>query len=288
MKPKKIVLFGGSGFLGSQLLKSFPRTIIISPTHREVDLTNQVETIRFLEKEQPTNIIYAAGIAKIDAAEKEPNLTYKLNFQIPREISHFAEKNKIRFFYISTDAVFDGYGRKYIFTENDLPNARTIYGKSKLQGETVVLEASPQSCIIRLITLFGINYTRANFLTTMIAKLKNNETFTGITDQLRNPLLVDIAAQGIALIVDNNLSGIYHLGSLDTDSNYQLLIKTASKFHLNVSLIKPITYGEFMQGKSGYRKKKSVLDCTKFNRLSCKKILRTIDDSIEQLFQSTL
>lgn len=43
--------------------------------------------------------------------------------------------------YISTDYVFDG--KKPPYEESDAPNPLNTYGKTKLQGEKVTLEASP-------------------------------------------------------------------------------------------------------------------------------------------------
>lgn len=43
--------------------------------------------------------------------------------------------------YISTDYVFDG--TKPPYSESDTPNPLNMYGKTKLQGEQVTLEASP-------------------------------------------------------------------------------------------------------------------------------------------------
>ena len=46
MNDKKILIFGGSGLLGSQLVKTFPSDIVLSPTHKEIDLINKQIRLR--------------------------------------------------------------------------------------------------------------------------------------------------------------------------------------------------------------------------------------------------
>lgn len=286
MNSKKILLLGGSGFLGSRLKKWFPSNFIFSPTHTELDLLQIRDVHKFIERLQPDGIIYSAGITRIDVAEMNSRLTYLLNYQTPKNISKFVSRKKIPFVYISTDAVFDGYRNKYIFSETDIPKAKSIYGLSKLKGEEAVLEISPNNAIARLITLYGIHPTKQSFVMRMLENLKKNQSFAGVIDQIQNPLQVDIAGKAIAFIVKHKLKGIYHLGALDSDSNYNFLLRIASKFNLNTSLVKKVTFADFMKNKKGHRKKKSILLCEKFATISQNKILEDLDASIQKLFET--
>ena len=83
----------------------------------------------------PDKIIYCAGISSMDFAQKNKSITNNLNNKIPGLIAKFAAKNNIAFYFISTDAVFDGYKNKFEFTENDKTKAKSIYGISKEKGE---------------------------------------------------------------------------------------------------------------------------------------------------------
>ena len=152
---KKVLIFGGSGLLGSTLQRQFPPKSVIKPTHKELDLLNTVDVLKFIEKKQPTTIIYAAGITKIDEAEKNSLLAFRLNYHIPEIIACHASKMSISLIYISTDAVFDGYANKYRFLETDIPKALSVYGKSKLRGEEAILTTSAKNSVIRLIKLFS-------------------------------------------------------------------------------------------------------------------------------------
>lgn len=279
MALKKILIFGGSGFLGSTILKVDNK--LVAPPKSKLDLNNTKEIFEYIYKLMPEKIIYCAGISSMDFAQKNKSLTNKLNNKIPGLIAKFTSKNNISFYYISTDAVFDGYKKKFEFTEFDKTRAKSVYGVSKEKGEFSVLKFK-KTTVLRIINLFG-NGNNKNFIQRMIDNLSNNKEFPGIIDQINNPLNVKIAANSILFAVNNNLEGIYNLGALNSESNYNLLIKAANQLKLDSKLIKKISFDDFMKGKISYRKKKSVLITNKFHEKSNKNILKTIDDSITYL-----
>ena len=282
MKKRKVLLFGGNGFLGSKLIKEL-KNDIAAPSHTELDLLKINNVFRAIEKIRPDFIIYSAGITKIDAAEVDQDLALTLNEKIPGKIAKFISPQNIPFIYVSSDAVFDGYKKKYQFAEDDKTNPKTNYGISKLKGEEAVLRANENNTVIRLITLFGIDYHRPNFLTKTLNNLKANKQVFGITDQMQNPTEVNTAARAISFIVGKQLNGICHVGSLDWDTNYNFMMRFAFKFGLNQSLIKKISFEEFMKSKNAYRKKKSVLLCNKLSKISNNTLLKTIDESFDSL-----
>jgi dTDP-4-dehydrorhamnose reductase len=286
IKQQRILIFGGSGFLGSELIYQLKQHIVIAPNHHELDLLDINRVYQKIETTQPDVIIYSAGITKIDAAEANKELAFLLNAKIPEKISSFASKHKIRCIYISTDAVFDGTKRKFIFSESDPPVAKSIYGLSKLLGESAVLSKNSHNTIVRLITLYGIDLAHPNFITKIYYDLKKNKKVYGITDQIQNPLFIKIAAEAISSVINKNLTGIYHLGALDYCTNYHFVVKFAEKLNLNTNLIQKVTYNEFFKEKVTNRRKKSVLTCNKFVDDSKSNILRSYESSIEYMISS--
>jgi len=78
-KDSKIYLAGHTGLVGSAIyrkLKSEGYTNIITRTHKELDLTNQVKTQQFFEKEKPEYVFFAA--AKVGGIQA--NNTYPADF----------------------------------------------------------------------------------------------------------------------------------------------------------------------------------------------------------------
>lgn len=102
-----------------------PKTILC-------DVTQIEELKKIIIKERPKIIVNCIGIL-LKAADKFRSNTIFLNAYLPHKLAEFAKKINAKLIHISTDCVFDG--RKGYYTEDDLPNPKDLYGKSKMLGE---------------------------------------------------------------------------------------------------------------------------------------------------------
>lgn len=286
MNNNNILLLGGSGFLGSFIQKEFKSNSILAPSHNLLDLHDLTQIVTYINKNDISYIIYAAGITRINEAQNNRDEAMLLNYEIPTKIAEYATKMNIRFCYISTDAVFDGYDEKYIFKETDIPKTKSIYGTSKMQAERSILSNNSDHCVLRLITLYGLYHKKPNFISEFIKKLRNGQTYLGIVDQIQNPTYVVSAARAVIYAVKNDLHGIYHIGALDSETNYNFLSKAAAIFHLDQNLIQQIEYAKLMKEQALFRKKDSVLLCGKFDTVSNHSILQTLDKSLAELHET--
>lgn len=282
---RKILLFGGSGLVGSglkQLLSD--RFKIIAPSHTEVDVIHKEGVIRILEQVHPSNIIYAVGLASIDKAEQDPTLAYLLNAKAASIISEKAKSLNIPVLYFSTNAIFDGTKSTEAYQETDKPNPKSIYGKSKLLGEESILANSSKNCVARIIMPYSPTITkRKNFAILALEALKRGEEFYGITDQIINPIYIDDLAEAIHLLIEANASGVYHLGAKDYLTNFEFIKKLAIRFNLDEDLVKGISFEEFFEAKKAPRTKFCWLDTHKFRKKFGKDILHTTDEGMKLL-----
>jgi dTDP-4-dehydrorhamnose reductase len=85
---------------------------------------------------QPEVIVNCIGIVKQRAEAADPIKAITVNSLFPHHIFAATRHLGVRLIHISTDCVFSGQlGRPY--TEDDLEDARDVYGRSKLMGEPV-------------------------------------------------------------------------------------------------------------------------------------------------------
>ena len=148
----RILILGGDGMLGHQLLKHFrgaheTRVTLRQPlteytAHDLFSTMNALGSVDARDFERirqitldfcPDAIINAIGIVKQRAASAESIASIEINSLLPHRLSLLCGQHGIRLVHMSTDCVFSG--RRGNYSEVDTPDAIDIYGRSKLLGE---------------------------------------------------------------------------------------------------------------------------------------------------------
>jgi dTDP-4-dehydrorhamnose reductase len=192
---------------------------------------------RLLDQTQPDWVIHCAALANVDACEANPVLAQQSNSDLPFLLATHVARGGARLVHISTDAVFDG--RKGNYTEEDEPNPLGVYAHTKLEGERRVAQADPHAIITR-VNLFGWSISGNRSLGEFfVNNLSAGKRVMGFTDIVFCPLLANHLAQILIKMLENDLSGLYHVVSRECLSKYAFGLRVADKFGLNSSLITP-------------------------------------------------
>lgn len=288
-KTLKILVFGGSGLVGSRISQLLGiKYKIIAPSRLQVDVTNKDKTEQIIKKSNPDYIIYAAGLTNVDKAENYPKIAFSLNAKAPALIAKYTASMDIPMLYFSTDAVFDGTKSNKPYVEEDKPQPISEYGKSKLLGEQQVLYASKKNCIARIIMVYSHDFTKKKlFVQIALDALRKKEKLFGVIDQIINPIYVDDVVEAVDLLIKSESNGIYHLGSTDYVTNYEFVKKLAKIFDLDERLVSKISFDEFFKGKLAPRTKFCWLDTSKFRKKFGNNMLHSTDEGIS-LFKKNL
>ena len=138
-KNKKVLLLGGTGNLGSAIVRSRIFKNIISPSKRDLNILSRSSIKKFLKKENFDLIINCAAMARMKECEKNASQAIKININgttnLVDEILNYENKN-LRFVHISTDAVYPSIKGNY--SENDQLGPHNVYGWTKLASEHLV------------------------------------------------------------------------------------------------------------------------------------------------------
>ena len=110
----------------------------------DLDVTDTDEVLRFGEMNRPDIIINCSGMTDISSCEENPSQAFKVNALGARNLAIVAAKMQAKMVQLSTDDVFDGKSTEP-YTEFDITNPGTVYGKSKLAGENYVKEFTTQT-----------------------------------------------------------------------------------------------------------------------------------------------
>jgi len=203
----KVVLFGSEGMLGTELKLAFFNHDIACYDKKDLDITNYHKVYGLLERIKPDIVINSAAYTDVDGCETNIQLAISVNGIAVGNIARVCKKINAVLVYISTDYVFNGENRRG-YAEEDKPYPINVYGKSKLLGESELRKNTDKFLIIRTSWLYGKN--GKNFVKTVLS-IKAEEKLSVVNDQFGCPTYAKDFAQGIAKLINDNKSGIYHL-----------------------------------------------------------------------------
>lgn len=243
-----ILIVGKSGQLSTSLGKSgLERLIRIG---RPVIDFDQPETLnRAFAAVQPTAVVNAAAWTAVDMAEKEPEAATRANRDGPQYLAMLCARSKIPFIHVSTDYVFDGE-KKAPYVESDLVSPRSVYGRTKAEGEKAVIAANPSSIILR--TSWVYSAFSENFVRTMLQIGAHAPCLRVVADQKGSPTSADDLAQVILSILatlertdrKDVYAGVYHACGGGAATWYELathVLQEATQYGRPMPEVIPIT-----------------------------------------------
>ena len=293
----KVIILGAGGQLGSDLTSLLNvKYQIFSFNKKQLNLLNKLELLKIITKISPNIIINAAAYTKVDSAEKEKDLAFKINFESVKTIAKLASDLGIYFIHYSTDYVFDGE-KKLPYLETDQPNPINVYGLSKVLGEESIVSLKCSYIIFR--TSWNIGAYGNNFVKSIINLAKNKKEIGVVMDQRGVPTTTSFISRVTLEAIDAIQkkkpwrSGIYHLTPSGNTNWYEmskLVILSAKKNNLNlkadISNLFPIRSSDY--NENVLRPKNSLLNNKKLSKELSFKIPNWKYDFIETVNKITL
>ena len=209
---KKILVTGANGQLGSEikmLAPNYPHFDFIFTDIEDFPL-DQSEVIQTnFKRIHPDIVINCAAYTAVDKAEQDTVVADAINHLAIATLADLCSESGAKLVHISTDYVFDG-SSPVAYKEEDAPNPKSVYGVTKLAGETACLKNCPESIIIR--TAWVYSEFGNNFVKTMLRLMTERDTLNVVNDQVGSPTYAADLAEVILTILDSSKweSGIYH------------------------------------------------------------------------------
>jgi len=205
----KVLVTGINGQLGFDLLKRL-KTLGFDANgveRKHFDITDREAVSKYIEHEKPELIVHCGAYTKVDQAEEEKELCYKVNLEGTKNIAEAAKAVGAKLVYVSTDYVFDGAGNAP-HLESAKTNPVNYYGYTKELGEQAVQSLLEEYYIVRTSWLYGLNGN--NFVKTMLKLAESKDELSVVNDQVGSPTYTGDLAQFIADLVQTDQFGIYH------------------------------------------------------------------------------
>jgi len=248
----KILIIGGSGFIGTNLLQYFRKQansdleftylknkIPFSNGHK-LDITENDKTIKLISKINPDVVIHTVALTNVDLCETDNALADSINVVGTQNVVDGCKITKSKIAYVSTSYVFDGKKQKYF--EEDQPAPANYYGITKFKGEELVKNSNLPYLILRTDQPYGWteHWHHTNSVKRVIDNLRSGKEHNEIIDWKNTPTYVIDFVKATAQLLDNDTTDIYHLVGSNLINRYEWALITSDVFGLNKNLIKSI------------------------------------------------
>ncbi|MCD6569537.1 MAG: dTDP-4-dehydrorhamnose reductase [Deltaproteobacteria bacterium] len=279
----KVLITGAKGLVGAEIVHTFKDSYheVIAKDHKALDITYSEGLRAGLEDIGPEWVINCAAYTKVDACEENQDIAFKVNGKAPGVIASICQSLGIKLCHISTDYVFDGT-KEDTYTEDDITHPINIYGMSKLAGEKAIQENTDGYLIIRTQWLFGP--AGPNFVSNILDMARQNKEIKVVNDQRGRPTYTRDLAKAIALLIEMDARGIYHICNRGSASWYKLAKKAAEYAEVATEII-PVGTDAFP--RPAKRPMNGVLSTEKF-RMYTKKTLAPWQLALKEYIQGHL
>jgi dTDP-4-dehydrorhamnose reductase len=227
----RILVFGGDGMLGHELVRSWADRHEVWASHRQdaqayraavrpsperslhgVDVRRTEALVAAVAQARPELVVNAVGIVKQRPTAGDAILGLEVNALYPHRLAEVCAAAGARLVHLSTDCVFSGAKGRYV--EADVPDPKDLYGRTKLLGEV----AAPHVLTLRT-SIIGLEQGRAGSLVEWF--LAQRGPIRGYRRAIFSGLTTMEMARAIEALVAEQpaLHGLWHLASEPIDKH---------------------------------------------------------------------
>ena len=237
MSKKRILILGGSGFLGNAIYKelnSYFDTYATFNTDNNTFESNQ-KFYAFNYETEPIDILLGALKPDIIISAVRGNFTSQVRLHF--DIIRWLQKNTAKLIFLSSSNVFDSF---YHFPsyEYDKTFSESLYGRFKIKIENALLRLPTNKYVIaRIPMIFGHGSPRINELKIHYKLKAPIEVFPNV---IINATTVSKFTQQIHYIINRNRKGVFHLGSSNLIHHHDLVKDICEELNFKDPIFKQV------------------------------------------------
>lgn len=245
----RVLIIGASGMIGSTMLrvlsekqdlevygsvrdedaKKFFSSDISARLILGINVEQPDALVKVLDQVRPNVVVNCAGLTKHKPKAEEPLFSIPINTLMPHRLAGLCSLVGARLIHVSTDCVFSGDRGGYV--EDDFPDARDVYGKSKALGEVIY----PHTITLRTSTIGHELHSKYGLLDWFLSqegqcKGYSRAIFSGLPTVVFAQIVRDV------VIPQTELSGLYHVAAKSIDK-FELLKLIAKVYGKSISLL---------------------------------------------------
>lgn len=267
-RPKKILVVGAYGLLGSSLCEWLSKagySVFRQGRNPEAELqadpTDTKAFVYLLDQCQPNVIINLVAETNVDYCEENPQRAFLVNTHIVENISEAIKthqtQSRVHLIHISTDHIYDGPG---LHSESDAKPCN-YYALTKYAGE---LAAKAVGATVLRTNFVGRSRcpARTSLSDWVVASLKAGKLITVFNDVFFNPLNIITLCSYVEVVLLQQISGVFNLGSHNGMSKAQFALQLAKHLSLDTGLMTVGSSSEVL--KLAKRPKNMRMDISRF------------------------
>jgi dTDP-4-dehydrorhamnose reductase len=177
-------------------------------------------------------VLHAGAATDVDGCERDPAGAWRVNVGGSEQVARACRQLSARLVAVSTDYVFDGQAGPY--GEEDLPNPRGAYARTKRCGEEAALLLAPDCAVARVAVVYsGRPGAKSTFATQVVEKLSRGEPVKAFHDQVVSPTLAENGARmTLELLLEKGFRGVLHTAGATAVDRVTFARAVAARFGL--------------------------------------------------------
>ncbi len=250
---RPVLVTGASGQLGTDVVTAFGDRAV-GVDRGALDITDDTAVRDLVRAVEPSIIVNCAAYTAVDACETNVELAHAVNGVAPGLLASAAAAVGAHLVHVSTDYVFSGT-KPDPYVETDPTHPRSVYGRSKLEGELAV---GPDATIVRTSWLCGAH--GPNMVKTILRLADSHPQLTFVDDQRGHPSFTADIAPALVELADERRAGIFHLTNQGVVSWYEFAREVLAVAGHDPDRVSPCATADLDPPRPAPRPANSVLD----------------------------
>ena len=255
----RVLITGAAGQLGIDTVATCTAAgdEVIAADRDFFDVCDRDGVLSAVTSLRPDVVVNCAAWTAVDACEADPELALLANGLSVRWVAEACARTGAYLVQVSTDYVFDGTLERP-YHEWDVPNPRSVYGRTKLAGEREALALGAGASVVRTSWVCGRN--GSNMVKTVLRLAAQQPTLQFVNDQVGHPSFTQDLAPVLRRVALDRISGVVHATNQGAVSWYEFAREVVAAMGKDPEMVQPTSTAELLPARPAPRPANSVLD----------------------------